>query len=162
MRGNQAGGVWLYQLEDKRPNLHSKVTHDTRPQSLRHRRLSLLCAVVSPSPCVGITYLLLLCLDYTITYYSDAVQNDILALPDTLAMRYIVVTRWMIMLDQNLEAPHTKAFCPGRFESRLTGTEGIAWVFFCTLVGKGSSCCIASSRNRKRRLLGIVRSLRCV
>lgn len=29
-------------------------------------------------------------MDYTITYYSEAVQNDILALPDTLAARYIV------------------------------------------------------------------------
>jgi hypothetical protein len=31
--------------------------------------------------------------DYTITYYSEAVQADILNLPDTLAARYIVLTR---------------------------------------------------------------------
>ena len=74
-------------------------------------------------------------MDYTITYYSEAVQNDILALPDTLAARYIVLTRRMIMLGPNLGAPHTKAFGHGLFELRLKGAEGIARVFFCTLVG---------------------------
>jgi phage-related protein len=64
------------------------------------------------------------------------VQNDILALPDTLAARYIVLTRRMIMLGPNLGAPHTKAFGHGLFELRLKGAEGIARVFFCTLVGK--------------------------
>jgi phage-related protein len=74
--------------------------------------------------------------DYTITYYSETVQNDILALPDTLAARYIVLTRRMIVLGPNLGAPHTKAFGHGLFELRLKGSEGIARVFFCTLVGK--------------------------
>lgn len=32
-------------------------------------------------------------MDYTITYFSDAVQEDILALPDTLAARYVVLSR---------------------------------------------------------------------
>jgi hypothetical protein len=49
-------------------------------------------------------------MDYTITYYSEAVQNDILSLPDTLAARYIVLTRRMIALGPNLGEPHTKAF----------------------------------------------------
>jgi phage-related protein len=35
-----------------------------------------------------------------------------------------------------LGAPHTKAFGNGLFELRLKGAEGIARVFFCTLVGK--------------------------
>lgn len=75
-------------------------------------------------------------MDYTITYYSEAVQNDILALPDTLAARYIILTRRMIVLGPHLGAPHTKAFGQGLFELRLKGAEGIARVFFCTLVGK--------------------------
>lgn len=75
-------------------------------------------------------------MDYTITYYSEAVQDDILALPDTLAARYIVLTRRMIVLGPHLGAPHTKAFGQGLFELRLKGAEGIARVFFCTLVGK--------------------------
>ncbi|MDZ4856997.1 MAG: type II toxin-antitoxin system RelE/ParE family toxin [Nitrospirota bacterium] len=75
-------------------------------------------------------------MDYTIVYYSDAVQAEILDLPDTLAARYIVLTRRMIVLGPNLGAPHTKAFGDGLFELRLKGAEGIARVFFCTLVAK--------------------------
>jgi phage-related protein len=75
-------------------------------------------------------------MDYTISYYSEVVQDDILALPDTLAARYIVLTRRMIALGPNLGEPHTKAFGEGLFEMRLKGAEGIARVFFCTMVGK--------------------------
>lgn len=42
----------------------------------------------------------------------------------------------MIVLGPNLGATHTKAFGHGLFELRLKGAEGIARVFFCTLVGK--------------------------
>ena len=75
-------------------------------------------------------------MDYTINYYSDAVQEQIMELPDTLAARYIVLTRRMIALGPNIGEPHTKAFGDGLFELRLKGAEGIARVFFCTLVGK--------------------------
>ncbi len=75
-------------------------------------------------------------MDYTITYYSEAVQVDILNLPDTLAARYVVLTRRMVALGPNLGEPHTKAFGEGLFELRLKGAEGIARVFFCTLVGR--------------------------
>jgi len=74
--------------------------------------------------------------DYTIAYYSEAVQAEILALPDTLAARYIVLTRRMVALGPHLGEPHTKAFGEGLFELRLKGAEGIARVFFCALVGK--------------------------
>lgn len=42
----------------------------------------------------------------------------------------------MVVLGPNLGEPHTKAFGEGLFELRLKGAEGIARVFFCTLVGK--------------------------
>jgi phage-related protein len=74
--------------------------------------------------------------DYTISYYSKAVQAQIIELPDTLAARYVVLTRRMVALGPNLGEPHTKAFGDGLFELRLKGAEGIARVFFCTLVGK--------------------------
>jgi len=74
--------------------------------------------------------------DYTITYYSETVQAEILNLPDTLAARYIVLTRRIVALGPNLGEPHTKAFGEGLFELRLKGAEGIARVFFCTLVGR--------------------------
>jgi phage-related protein len=75
-------------------------------------------------------------MDYAIIYYSEAVQEAILSLPDTLAARYIVLTRRMVALGPNLGDPHTKTFGEGLFELRLKGAEGIARVFFCTLVGK--------------------------
>lgn len=75
-------------------------------------------------------------MDYTISYYSVSVQKQIIELPDTLAARYVVLTRRMIALGPNLGEPHTKAFGDGLFELRLKGAEGIARVFFCTLMGK--------------------------
>ena len=42
----------------------------------------------------------------------------------------------MNTLGPNLGVPHTKAFGDGLFELQLKGAEGIARVFFCTLVGK--------------------------
>ena len=75
-------------------------------------------------------------MDYRIEYYSEEVQRQILALPNTLAARYIVLTRRMEALGPNLGEPHTKAFGHGLFELRLKGAEGIARVFYCTVVGK--------------------------
>ena len=75
-------------------------------------------------------------MEYQIAYYSEAVQDEILALPDTLAARYIVLTRRMAALGGNLGEPHTKAMGDGLFELRLKGAEGIARVFYCTVVGK--------------------------
>ena len=75
-------------------------------------------------------------MEFTISYYSEAVQEEVLSLPDGLAARYVVLTRRMVALGPNLGEPHTKAFGGGLFELRLKGVEGIARVFFCTLIGK--------------------------
>lgn len=73
-------------------------------------------------------------IQYTIIYYSDAVQADILALPEGLRGRYLALTDRMEMFGANLGEPHTKAFGDGLFELRLKSAEGIARVFYCTLV----------------------------
>ena len=75
-------------------------------------------------------------MDYQIEYFNDDVQEQILGLPDTLAARYIVLTRRMVSLGANLGEPHTKAVVPNLFELRLKGAEGIDRVFYCTVVGK--------------------------
>ena len=41
-------------------------------------------------------------MDFTIAYYSESVQEQILDLPDTLAARYIVLTRRMVAIGPNL------------------------------------------------------------
>jgi phage-related protein len=74
--------------------------------------------------------------DYEIKYYSVEVEDDILSLPDTLAARYVVLTRRMAAVGANLGSPHTDSFGDGLFELRLKGAEGIARVFFCTLIGR--------------------------
>ena len=72
---------------------------------------------------------------FTISY-QRLVQGQIAALPDTVAARYVVLTRRMVAFGPNLGEPHTKAFGDGLFELRLKGAEGLGRVFFCTLVGR--------------------------
>ena len=73
---------------------------------------------------------------YSISYYSREVQEDIMNLPVTLQARYIGLTQRMLEYGPNLGLPHTDAFGGGLFELRLKGVEGIARVFFCTMVEK--------------------------
>jgi phage-related protein len=75
-------------------------------------------------------------MEYEIRYYSEVIQDEIFDLPDTLAARYVVLTRRMVALGPNLGEPHTKAMKNGLFELRLKGAEGIARVFYCTQVGR--------------------------
>ena len=57
-------------------------------------------------------------------------------MPETLAARYLVLTRRMVSIGPNLGEPHSKAFGNGLFELRLKGAEGIARVFYCTQIGR--------------------------
>ena len=75
-------------------------------------------------------------MSYVITYYNEALQAEILALPDGLLSRYLTLTDRMETYGANLGLPHTKAFGSGLFELRLKSAEGIARVFYCTLVGQ--------------------------
>lgn len=59
-----------------------------------------------------------------------------MSLPLTLQARYISLSLRMQEIGPNLGEPHTEAFGGGLFELRLKGAEGIARVFYCTLVGK--------------------------
>ena|SRR5450759_201733 len=75
-------------------------------------------------------------MSYTIVYYSEELQAEIMSLPATLQARYIGLTARMMEYGANLGQPHTEAFGNGLFELRLKGSEGIARVFYCTLVGR--------------------------
>jgi phage-related protein len=83
-----------------------------------------------------ITNLLSLAMGFNITYYSQEVQDEIVSLPVTLQARYIALTNRMLEYGPHLGLPHTDAFGGGLFELRLKGVEGIARVFFCTMVGQ--------------------------
>lgn len=75
-------------------------------------------------------------MQYTISYYSDAVAEQVLDLPKTLLARYFALTDRMMLLGSNLGDPHSKAIGGGLFELRLKGADGIARVFYCTLAGQ--------------------------
>lgn len=72
---------------------------------------------------------------FTIEYYSHKVAAGVLALPSTLAARYLHLTERMTLYGPNLGEPHTKAMKDGLFELRLKGKEGIARVFYCSVIG---------------------------
>ena len=73
---------------------------------------------------------------YSILYYNEQVQEDIMNLSDKVQARYIGLTSRMIEHGPNLGLPHTDSFGSGLFELRLKGAEGIARVFFCMMVEK--------------------------
>lgn len=75
-------------------------------------------------------------MNWTITYYSESVQADILGLPAGLLARYLRYADRMELYGPDLGMPHTRAMGGGLFELRLKATEGIARVLYCTMIGK--------------------------
>lgn len=75
-------------------------------------------------------------MNYTIDFYNTRVEDDILALPPTLLARYLNLADRMMVYGANLGEPHSKALGNGLFELRVKGLEGIARVFYCTLVNR--------------------------
>ena len=74
-------------------------------------------------------------MNWTITYYSEAVQNEILAMPAGFLARFLKYTDRMALYGPDLGMPHTRAMGEGLFELRLKSAEGIARVFCCTMIG---------------------------
>ena len=84
-----------------------------------------------------------------------------MALPATVQARYINLTRRMAEFGPNLGLPHTDAFGGGLFELRLKGAEGLARVFFCTLVDKDIvmlHCFVKKSQKTPAKELNIARN----
>lgn len=73
-------------------------------------------------------------MQWKIVHYSEKLEEDILQLPDTLLARFVRITEIMKESGPNIGMPHTKPMGNGLFELRLKGKEGVARVFYCTLV----------------------------
>ena len=73
---------------------------------------------------------------WTIEYHTPKVESFALGLPDDLLAGYLQVSEMMVQFGANLGMPHTRALGRGLFELRVGGKEGIARVFFCTLMGQ--------------------------
>jgi phage-related protein len=70
-------------------------------------------------------------MEWEIVYYSDGVQEAILAFAPGLQARYIHLTERMLAFGPDLGMPHTRSMGKGLFELRLKSKEGIGRVFFC-------------------------------
>jgi phage-related protein len=73
---------------------------------------------------------------WNVVYQSQAVETFVLDLPQGLLARYLRLTDMMLEFGANLGMPHTRAMGDGLFELRIKGKEGIARVFYCTVVGR--------------------------
>jgi phage-related protein len=73
---------------------------------------------------------------WTITFYSETIEAEILALPAGFLARYLRYSDRMEVYGPDLGMPHTRAMGEGLFELHLKSTEGIARIFYCTLVKK--------------------------
>lgn len=73
---------------------------------------------------------------YSISYYSEAVRQDIDSMPLRLRARYAALVERMKLVGSDLGEPHTQAMGAGLFDLRLKSHEGIARVMYCTLVGR--------------------------
>ncbi len=71
---------------------------------------------------------------WKITYHTETVETFVLALPDGLLARYLRLTDMMLVFGPNLGMPYTRAMSDGLFELRVKGKEGIARIFYCTVV----------------------------
>lgn len=59
-----------------------------------------------------------------------------LALPAGYVARFVRYAERMEVFGPDLGMPHTRAMAGGLFELRLKAGEGIARVFYCTVVGQ--------------------------
>ena len=73
---------------------------------------------------------------WTVSFYSQRVEDDILALPAGFVARFLRYAERIEAFGPDLGMPHTRAMGGGLFELRLKAAEGIARVFYCTLVGR--------------------------
>lgn len=73
---------------------------------------------------------------WSIEYFNEDIQKKILSLPSGLFARYLRLTDMMLEFGSNLGMPHTKFLEDGLIELRVKGKEGIARIFYCTLIEK--------------------------
>ena len=75
-------------------------------------------------------------MNWKVTFFSDRVEADINALPVGLVARFLRYAERMEVYGPDLGMPHTRSMGDGLFELRLKAAEGIARLFFCTVVGR--------------------------
>ena len=75
-------------------------------------------------------------MNWKVTFYSPRLEDEILQLPAGFVARFVRYAERMEAYGPDLGMPHTRAMGSGLFELRLKAAEGIARVFYCTIVGR--------------------------
>ncbi len=75
-------------------------------------------------------------MNWKVTFYSPSLEEEILQLPAGFLARFLRYAERMEVYGPDLGMPHTRAMGSCLFELRLKAAEGIARVFYCTVVGR--------------------------
>ena len=75
-------------------------------------------------------------MNWTISYYNERLEQDILHMPAGILARYLRYVDLMTVHGPNLGMPHSRALGDGLLELRLRAKEGIGRVLYCTLAGQ--------------------------
>ncbi len=75
-------------------------------------------------------------MQWAVSFHSDNVESEILAMPGGFLSRFVRYAERMEIYGPDLGMPHTRAMGEGLFELRLKAAEGIARVFYCTVVNR--------------------------
>jgi len=71
---------------------------------------------------------------WIVTFHSARVESEVFDLPAGFVARFIRYAERMEVYGPDLGMPHTRAMGDGLFELRIKAMEGIARVFYCTVV----------------------------
>lgn len=75
-------------------------------------------------------------MSYSVEFFNESVQADILAWPAGIRANFTRIAERMTEHGPNLGMPYTRAMGDGLFEIRAKGQEGIGRALFCTMVGR--------------------------
>ena len=73
---------------------------------------------------------------WKVSFFSQRLEAEILALPAGFVARFLKYAERMELYGPDLGMPHTRAMGQGLFELRLKAADGIARVFYCTVVDR--------------------------
>ena len=73
---------------------------------------------------------------WSVTFVNDRVEAKVLALAPGFVGRFLRYAERMELVGPDLGMPHTRAMGGGLFELRIKAAEGIARVFYCTVVDR--------------------------
>ncbi len=75
-------------------------------------------------------------MSWSIVFFRQRLESEILALSAGFVARFLHYTERMETYGPDLGMPHTRAMGEGLFELRIKAAEGIARVFYCTVVNR--------------------------